>query len=119
MTRLDSSEPTLPVDGRGLSLAVVVARFNLEITQKLLTGCLGVLEVNGAPPPRVVWVPGAFELPVVAQRLAQTKKYDAVIVLGCVIRGETPHDRYICAETARGVGRVAGWAGHLEPERRP
>ncbi|MBP9128399.1 MAG: 6,7-dimethyl-8-ribityllumazine synthase [Elusimicrobia bacterium] len=94
------------LNGRGRRFAVVVARFNAPITEVLREACVSTLTAHGAGV-RVVSVPGAFELPLAAQRLAQSKKYDAVIALGCVIRGETPHDRYISMETARGLGQVA------------
>lgn len=93
-------------EGRGRRFAVVVARFNAPITDALRDACVGTLNAHGAEV-RVVAVPGAFELPLVAQRLAMSKKYDAIIALGCVIRGETPHDRYISMETARGLGQAA------------
>jgi 6,7-dimethyl-8-ribityllumazine synthase len=92
-----------------LRFAVVVSRFNNHITAKLLEGvehCLrdhGVLEKNW----NVIFCPGAFELPQVANRLAVQKKWDAIICLGAVIRGETPHFEYISAETARGIQDVA------------
>lgn len=93
-------------NGRGRRFAVVVARFNAPITDAMRDACVSTLTAHGAGV-RVVAVPGAFELPLAAQRLAQSKKYDAVIALGCVIRGETPHDRYISMETARGLGQAA------------
>ncbi len=93
-------------NGRGRQFAVVVARFNGPITDALKDACVSTLTASGAKV-RTVMVPGAFELPLVSQRLAKTKKFDAVIALGCVIRGETPHDRYISMETARGLGQAA------------
>jgi len=90
-------------------LALVVSRFNKSITAKLLEGaerCLfehGVLEKNR----KVIYCPGAFELPQVANQLAVQKKWDAIICLGAVIRGDTPHFEYISAETARGIQDVA------------
>ena len=92
-----------------LQFAVVVSRFNHHITTKLLQGaehCLrdhGVSEKNW----KVVFCPGAFELPQVANRLAAQNKWDAIICLGAIIRGETPHFEYISAETARGIQDVA------------
>ena len=92
-----------------LQIAVVVSRFNQHITTKLLEGaehCLrkyGVLSKNC----KVVFCPGAFELPQVASRLANQKKWDAIICLGAIIRGDTPHFEYICNETARGIQDVA------------
>lgn len=95
--------------GTGLTVAVVVSRFNSFITEKLLEGCTSGLVRHGVDEARidVAWVPGAFELPVAAKRLAQSKKYDAVICLGAVIRGATPHFDYVCAESAKGIASVA------------
>ena len=92
-----------------LRVAIVVSKFNDPITAKLLEGaeqCLrdhGVLEKNRT----VVFCPGAFELPQVANRLADQKKWDAIVCLGAVIRGDTPHFEYVAAETARGIQEVA------------
>lgn len=88
--------------------AIVVARFNSLITGKLLDGALDCLRRHGCPEDNVeiAWVPGSFELPLVARRLAGTGRFDAVICLGAVIRSETPHFDYVAAETARGISRV-------------
>ena len=88
--------------------ALVVSRFNEFITSKLLSGALDVLERHGAKDAdlTVVRVPGAFELPLVASKLAQAGEYDALICLGCVIRGHTPHFEYIASEVAKGVAHV-------------
>jgi 6,7-dimethyl-8-ribityllumazine synthase len=105
--RLSSPSSPLPLlNGRGRRFAVAVARFNSAITDSLRDACVKTLESHGGTV-RVVAVPGAFELPLVARRLARSKKFDAVIALGCIIRGETPHDRYIAMEVARGLGQVA------------
>jgi 6,7-dimethyl-8-ribityllumazine synthase len=90
------------------AFGVVVSRFNEFITAKLLGGCLDALERHGADANRVdvVWSPGAFEIPVLAKRLAESGKYDAVICLGAVIRGSTPHFDYIASEVAKGVANV-------------
>ncbi len=95
--------------GTGLSVAVVVSRFNSFITEKLLEGCTSGLVRHGVDEDRidVAWVPGAFELPIAAKRLAESKKYDAVVCLGAVIRGATPHFEYVCAESAKGIASVA------------
>ncbi|MBK8575825.1 MAG: 6,7-dimethyl-8-ribityllumazine synthase [Elusimicrobia bacterium] len=104
---MSPSSSSLPLlNGRGRKFAVVVARFNSAITDSLRDACVRTLESHGGTV-REVPVPGAFELPLVARRLARTKKYDAVIALGCIIRGETPHDRYIALEVARGLGQSA------------
>jgi 6,7-dimethyl-8-ribityllumazine synthase len=97
------------IDG-GLSAAsfrfgVVVSRFNSFITERLLAASVDVLERSGASSKDVdvVRVPGAFELPLTAKKLAATGKYDALIAIGCVLRGETTHYDYVCSETARGL----------------
>ena len=92
-----------------MRFAIVRARFNAPITQALLDGALRSFEAAGIAPADVttVDVPGAFELPVAALWLAQSKKYDAIVALGCVIRGETPHFEYVAGEAARGLGDVA------------
>lgn len=96
-------------DGAGVRFAVVVARWNSEITENLLKGAVGALERHGVADENieVYRVPGAFELPLAAKKIADSEKFDAVITLGCVIRGGTPHFEYVCAETSRGIGEVA------------
>jgi len=97
------------LNAAGLRFAVVVSRFNAFITERLLAGALDALHRAGAPGEHidVVRVPGAFEIPVAAKHLARTGRYDAVICLGAVLRGETPHFEYISAEAAKGVGAAA------------
>lgn len=97
----------------GLSFGVVVARFNSFITEKLLSGCLDALRRHGADEDDidVAWVPGAFEIPLVARKMAESGKYDAVICLGAVIRGATPHFDYVCAENAKGIAAVSQTTG--------
>ncbi len=97
------------LDGKGRSFAIVVARFNEAITSKLLAGAMDILERHGTDPEKVtqVWVPGAFEIPLVAKKLASSGKYHAVICLGAVIRGATPHFEYIAAQTSRGIAQVS------------
>src|SRR6266446_6914789 len=92
-------------DARGLKFAVVVARFNRDITEKLLEGARQALAEAGAAAVEVFYVPGAFELPLAAKRLMKT--YHAIIALGAVIRGETPHFEYIAGAAARGLQQVA------------
>jgi 6,7-dimethyl-8-ribityllumazine synthase len=89
----------------GLRFGIAVSRFNSFITDRLLNAALDVLERSGARSGDVdvVHVPGAFELPLTAKKMAQTKKYDALIAIGCVLRGETAHYDYVCAETSRGL----------------
>ncbi|MGO0121758.1 6,7-dimethyl-8-ribityllumazine synthase [Desulfothermobacter acidiphilus] len=95
--------------GTGLKFALVVGRFNEFITQKLVGGALDALYRHGVAEADIVvaWVPGAFEIPLVARRLAASGKYDAVICLGTIIRGATPHFDYVAAEAAKGVARAA------------
>ncbi len=94
--------------GTGLKVAVVVARFNEFITGKLLTGAYDGLKRHGVleEDVTVVWVPGAYEIPLTAQKVAQQGKYDAVITLGTVIRGATPHFDFVSNEVAKGVAQV-------------
>jgi 6,7-dimethyl-8-ribityllumazine synthase len=93
--------------------AIAVARFNEEITLRLLAGALACFRRHGvaAEDVLVVWVPGSFELPWAALRLARSGAFDAVVCLGAVIRGETPHFDHVCAETARGIAAVARATG--------
>jgi 6,7-dimethyl-8-ribityllumazine synthase len=94
--------------GTGLKIAVVVARFNEFITGKLLTGAEDALRRHGVEEENVTifWVPGAFEIPLTAQKLAEKGDYDAVITLGTVIRGATPHFDFVSNEVAKGVAAV-------------
>lgn len=91
------------------SFGIVVSRFNELITRRLLDGALDCLRRHGADDRQitVVWVPGAFELPLVAKKLAETKGYDVVICLGAVIRGATPHFEYVASESAKGIAGVS------------
>jgi 6,7-dimethyl-8-ribityllumazine synthase len=93
------------LNARGLRFGIVVSRFNSFITDRLLSAAVDALERSGAENPDVdvVPVPGAFELPLAAKKLAQTGKYDALIAIGCVLRGETTHYDYVCSETSRGL----------------
>lgn len=93
----------------GLRFGIVAAKFNQQVTSKLLHACTDTLEGCGvaAKDIQVVRVPGAFEIPLVARRLAQSNRFDAVICLGVVIRGDTPHFEYICSEVSRGIGQAA------------
>ncbi len=90
------------------SFGIVVSRFNEFITKRLLDGALDCLRRHGADEKKVdvVYCPGAFEIPQVAQQLVAARKYDAVICLGCVIRGETPHFDYICSSVTTGLTRL-------------
>lgn len=93
---------------QGLKFGVVVSRFNEFINSKLLGGALDALTRHGADDSDidVAWVPGAYEIPLIAQKMANSKKYDAVICLGTVIRGSTTHYDYVCNEVAKGVAHV-------------
>jgi 6,7-dimethyl-8-ribityllumazine synthase len=100
------SETTPPkLDASGLRFAVVVSRFNNFITERLLGGSIEALGKSGVAKAdiEVVEVPGAFELPLTAKKMAAKGEYDALIAIGCVIRGETSHYDYVCSETARGL----------------
>jgi 6,7-dimethyl-8-ribityllumazine synthase len=92
-------------DAMGLRFAVVVGRFNHPITSALLESCAAELVARGATDEavHVAWVPGAFEIPLAARKLAQSGRYDAVITLGAVIRGGTPHFEYVCQGVTEGV----------------
>lgn len=94
------------LNGSNKKFAIVVSRFNDFITSKLLDGALDCYKRHEAEDIDVVWAPGAFELPLLASRLAKTKKYDAILALGAVIRGSTPHFDYVCSEVAKGISRV-------------
>lgn len=89
----------------GLRFGVIVSRFNNFITDRLLQGAVDVLTRAGATRKDIdiVQVPGSFELPLAAKKLAQTNRYDALIAIGCILRGETAHYDYVCSETARGL----------------
>lgn len=93
----------------GLKVGIIVARFNEFIGSKLLSGAIDGLVRHGMNEEdiEVAWVPGAFEIPVAAQRMAQSKKYDAIICLGAVIKGATSHYDYVCAEVSKGVASVS------------
>ena len=88
-------------------IAVITARWNAQVTDGLRDGALKALKRHNFQAVEDFYVPGAFELPLAAQRAAKTGRFDAVITLGCVIRGDTPHFDYVCAETTRGIGEVS------------
>jgi 6,7-dimethyl-8-ribityllumazine synthase len=92
--------------GDGLHIAVVVARYNEDVTKRLLRGALGALEEHGVTEPDVYWVPGALELPVTALTLAEKGQHDAIVCLGCVIRGETFHFEVVAGQSAAGLMQV-------------
>src|SRR4051794_35022843 len=94
------------LDARGLRFAIVVARFNSAITEKLKQGAAEALQKASADPGDVFDVPGAFELPLAAKQLAATGRYHGIVALGAVIRGDTPHFEYVSGECARGLQQV-------------
>jgi 6,7-dimethyl-8-ribityllumazine synthase len=104
LSRVLEGEP----DGSGLSLAIVVSRFNQALTEKLLAGAMEALTKCGVDDGAVdiAWVPGSFELPLAAKRFAESGRHQAVVCLGCVLRGETPHFDYVAGQAAEGIGRV-------------
>ncbi len=93
----------------GLKFAIVVGRFNEFIGSKLLSGAIDGLKRHGTKEEdiEIIWVPGAFEIPLVAKKLAKTNKYDAVICLGAVIRGSTPHFEYVSSEVSKGIANAS------------
>ena len=95
--------------GEGLKFGLVISRFNEFITRRLLEGAQDALLRHGVSQENIdiAWVPGSFEIPLIAKKLAETKRYDAVICLGAVIRGGTPHFEYIASEVTKGVAKVA------------
>ena len=101
------------ITAKGLKFGIVVARFNEFITSKLLGGALDTLHRHEANDDDidVAWVPGAFEIPVVAKKMAESGKYDAVICLGAVIRGSTTHYDYVCNEVSKGTAQVGMQTG--------
>jgi 6,7-dimethyl-8-ribityllumazine synthase len=92
----------------GAKVGIVCARFNEVIVNKLLGGAIDGLERHGVEAQNITaaWVPGAFEIPTVAKKMAESGKYDAVIALGCVIRGQTTHYDYVCNEVSKGVAQI-------------
>jgi 6,7-dimethyl-8-ribityllumazine synthase len=96
------------LQGKGLKFAVVISRFNEFITGKLLDGAKDALKRHGVNDIDIdiAWAPGSFEIPLVAKKLADTKKYDAIICLGAVIRGATPHFEYVANEVSKGIAKV-------------
>lgn len=97
------------LDAKGVRFAIVVSRFNTFISDRLLAGAIDALERHGAPMDEVtvVWIPGSFEIPAIARKLALSKKFDAVICLGTLIRGETPHFDHLSATVTRELGSIS------------
>ena len=103
--KLKPSESRGRLSAAGLRFGIVVSRFNSFITERLLAGALDALGRAGAEEKQIeiVRLPGSFEIPVAAKKLAETGRFDAIICIGCVLRGETPHFEYIATEVARGI----------------
>ena len=101
------------ISGRGLKFAIVVSRFNEFITSKLLSGAIDTLKRHETPDENisVIWVPGAFEIPIIAKKMASSGKFDAIICLGAVIRGSTTHYDYVCNEVSKGIAQVGLQSG--------
>ena len=101
------------LDAKGMKFGIVIARFNEFISGKLLSGCIDGLNRHGTDEENidVVWSPGSFEIPMLAKKLAKSGRYDAVICLGAVIRGATPHFEYVAAEVSKGVANVGHESG--------
>ena len=95
--------------GEGLRFGIVASRFNELIVSRLLSGALDALQRHGVSEDEIetAWVPGGFELPLVAKKMAESGKYDAVICLGAIIRGATPHFEYVAAEASKGIAQVS------------
>lgn len=104
-----TKEHKAKISGKNIKTAIIVSRFNEFVTKNLLNSAIECLEHHGVSNDsiEIYWVPGAFEIPKLAQITANSGRFDGIICLGAVIRGETPHFEYISSETARGIGRVA------------
>ena len=96
-------------NGKGVKIGIVAGRFNEFITSKLVGGAVDVLKRNDVNEEDIdiAWVPGAFEIPLITKKMAESKKYDAIITLGAVIKGATPHFDYVCAEVSKGVAQIS------------
>ena len=96
-------------NGKGIKIGIVAGRFNEFIKSKLVGGAVDVLKRNDVNDEDIyiAWVPGAFEIPLITKKMAESKKYDAIITLGAVIKGSTPHFDYVCAEVSKGVAQIS------------
>ncbi|NQV13066.1 MAG: 6,7-dimethyl-8-ribityllumazine synthase [Parcubacteria group bacterium] len=101
------------LNGEGLKIGIVVARFNEFLTQKLLSGCQDALVRHGVTEDdiEIAWVPGSFEIPLIAKKMAESKEYDAIVALGCVVRGATPHFEYVASESTKGIAKLSQYYG--------
>lgn len=97
------------LDAKNAKVALVVSRFNSFMTQAMLDGAVDILSRHGLDTEKlnIVWVPGAFEIPLTCKKLANSKKYDGIVALACVIRGATPHFEYVSSEVSKGVAQVS------------
>jgi len=97
------------LDAKGLRIGIVVSRFNSFITKELLDGALDALGRHGADLEQVeiAWAPGSFEIPLVAKKMLAKSKFDALVALGCVLKGDTSHDRYIASEVTKGLALIS------------
>jgi 6,7-dimethyl-8-ribityllumazine synthase len=104
-----SNEKVRPedLDASELRVAIVISRYNRDVSRRLLGGAQEFLEAHGCPDPAVVWVPGAMEIPLAALNLAESGQVDAIVALGCVINGETAHFQYVAGECASGIMHVS------------
>ena len=96
-------------NGKGLRIGIVAGRFNEFITSKLVGGAVDALKRNDVNDEDIdiAWVPGAFEIPLITKKMVESKKYDAILTLGAVIKGATPHFDYVCAEVSKGVAQIS------------
>lgn len=96
------------LNGKNLKIALVISKFNSDITEKMLKGAVETLKNNEVQKKNIeiIWVPGSFEIPLTCQRLAKTKKFDGIVSIGCIIKGDTDHYYYISSETIRGIMSV-------------
>ncbi len=96
------------IDGSKLKIGIIVSQFNSNVTEPMLEGALETLKENKVKKENIktVWVPGSFEIPLACQQLAKSKKYDALVAIGCVVKGETDHYYYICNEASRGIMNI-------------
>ena len=105
----ESKAPEVELNGNGLKVGIVVSRFNQSITGKLMVGAEAALLKSGVHETDIykITVPGAFELPLMCQQLARTRGYHAIVAIGCVVRGDTPHFDYVCQAATDGINRVS------------
>lgn len=104
----ENKEKARIINGEKLKIAIAISRFNSDMTEKMLEGALEILLASGVKRNNiaVAWVPGSFELPLACQKIAAAKKYDGIVAIGCVIKGDTDHHKYIAREVSRGIMEV-------------